>query len=204
MDYVVVKGAVSPFGLYRKLFLNRYKIVIFDDSDDVFKDATAKNILKAALDSNDVREVSWESKNTYPVNPLEPMSDDEMDAMALAEKPMLPSNFEFKGQVIFISNLYIDQIDKAVKSRSFAIDITLKAEDVFKRMQSLVEVLIPTVTIFGKTKKVPKEIKTEVLKELMKNGLNMEKEANMRTFLNAVKIRMSGDPNWKQMIIKFS
>jgi len=203
-DFVVKKGAVSPFGLYRTLFINRKRIVVFDDSDDVFKDATAKNILKAALDSHDVRDISWESKNTYPINPLDPLSDDEMDSLALGEKPMFPSNFIFDGQVIFISNLNINQIDAAVKSRSFAIDVTLKATDVFARMESVLDKMIPDVVIFGQKKTVPMSVKKEVLEILKKDGVDLNKEANMRTFLNAVKIRMSGDPNWRQMMIRFA
>ena len=73
-DYVYVSGASSAKALYLKLFYNKDKVVIFDDCDDVLKDKQATNVLKAALDSNDPRTVSWEGAKGG-VNPDEYLLD---------------------------------------------------------------------------------------------------------------------------------
>jgi len=46
-----MKGKSSPFGLYSTLYMNRNKLIVFDDMDSVFKDTDTVNMLKAALDS---------------------------------------------------------------------------------------------------------------------------------------------------------
>lgn len=45
-------------GLYMALFINRDKLIVFDDCDSVFGNIDSVNILKAALDSYDTRMVS--------------------------------------------------------------------------------------------------------------------------------------------------
>ena len=44
------------------LFLNHDKVIVLDDMDDALKNEDCSSILKAALDSYDVREISWSSK----------------------------------------------------------------------------------------------------------------------------------------------
>lgn len=114
-DYVVFKGFSTPKALYATLYENRDKTVIFDDCDSVLKDPISINILKGALDSYDKRTISWLSKGFI---------DDG-----------LPSSFDFEGQVIFISNLSIDKIDQAIKSRSIAIDLSMTIQDKIDRMR---------------------------------------------------------------------
>ncbi len=114
-DYVVFKGYSTPKALYSTLYENKDKTIIFDDCDSVLKDPTSINILKGALDSYDKRTISWLSKGFI---------DDG-----------LPSSFDFEGQVIFISNLSIDKIDQAIKSRSIAIDLSMTIQDKIDRMR---------------------------------------------------------------------
>ena len=57
--FEVIKGAMSPIGLYCKLFKNADKgnVVVFDDCDSIFNDELSLNILKAALDSKKTRKI---------------------------------------------------------------------------------------------------------------------------------------------------
>jgi hypothetical protein len=172
--YIFVKGYSSPMGLFQILHDNRESIIVFDDCDSVFKTPVSVNILKSALDSYDTRIVSW-------VSPA-------------AEKMGLESRFEFKGKIIFISNLPELDLDEAVKSRSFVISVTLTRKELWDRMMALLPNIEP---------KVDMVIKDEVINFM---GFNIDKfrDFNMRTFIKAVRIRTSGDPNWKEMVLKFA
>lgn len=172
--YFFVKGYSSPMGLYQVLHDNRSAIIVFDDCDSIFKAPVSVNILKSALDSYDTRIVSWMS--------------------VAAEKMGLDSRFEFKGKIIFISNLTEAQFDEAVKSRSFLVNIHLSRKEIWERMESLLCYIEPRVDV---------DMKSEVLNFV---GMNYEKfkEFNMRTLIKAIRIRQSGTPNWKAMILSFA
>jgi hypothetical protein len=100
----------------------------------------------------------------------------------------------FKGKIIFISNLPELDLDEAVKSRSFVISVTLTRKELWDRMMALLPNIEP---------KVDMVIKDEVINFM---GFNIDKfrDFNMRTFIKAVRIRTSGDPNWKEMVLKFA
>lgn len=116
-DFVVIKGFSTPRGLYRILYENMNKLIVFDDCDEVLEDKIAKNLLKGALDSYDEREIHWITK-----------SSDES----------LPDSFIFTGQIIFISNKSQDSIEQAILSRSMCIDLTMSQQDKLKRMEFII------------------------------------------------------------------
>lgn len=142
----------------------------------------------------DLSLLSSEEKADY-LNRLE----DDLRAIALGEKEpgssmKLPSSFDFKGQIIFISNLHKSKIDKAILSRSFAIDITLTAKDVFKRMESILNNIMP---------EAKQSHKKEAL-DFLKTMEETSKEVNIRTLLNAIKCRSSGNPRWQHLASKYA
>ena len=120
-DFVHFKGRATAAGLYITLYENSDKIIVLDDCDSVFKDDDAINILKGALDSYDIRMISYitsrELKDSY-LNPV-------------------PRSFEFTGKVIFISNISQSKLDDAIKSRSFVQEISMTIDQVFLRMEQL-------------------------------------------------------------------
>lgn len=189
--YVVFKGTSSPFGLYRALYHHKNQIVLFDDCDAVLKDDTASNILKAALDSYDVREITWMSKSTFDPGDMDEFTIEQK----IIEEGKYPSKFEFKGQIIFISNIHKSKIEQAVISRSMTIDITLESQDVFRRMETILNDI---------EKDTPIKLKKEVL-EYLKDEYKAEngQQANMRTLLAAMKCRKSGSPNWKRLVTEY-
>lgn len=159
-DYVVIKGFSTPKGLYRTLFENNGKLIVFDDCDEVLEDKIAKNLLKGALDSYDEREIHWISQA---------VSDD------------LPSSFTFTGQVIFISNKNQDSVEQAILSRAMCIDLTLSQEDTIKRMEFIVETskdFMPTFNI---------ELKRKAL-EIIKINLADIGELSLRSLEKVLKI----------------
>jgi hypothetical protein len=183
-EYVVVKGASTALSMYKELYNNNGKIVIFDDCDSIFKDADGVNILKAALDSYDEREISWLSKSTYDPATQSP-----------TESRPVPNRFTFDGQIIFISNLPMEKVDSAVRTRSYTIDINLTEEEIFNIMEKNLANILPNVDL---------ATKKEVF-NFMKNEYKSTAEtANVRTLIKAIKIRLSGAPNWKVLASKYA
>lgn len=71
-DYVKLSGKASPIEIYKTLFMYRKSgLVIFDDLDSMWRNEDATNILKAALDTSPVREISWVSNQTINVSKMD-------------------------------------------------------------------------------------------------------------------------------------
>lgn len=117
LRHTFVKGAMSAIGLYSTLYKysDPKNIVILDDCDSILFNEDALNILKAALDSGQKRRISWNSDSHF------------------LRREGVPSEFEFKGSVIFITNLKFDSVRStkikdhldAIMSRCHYLDLTL-------------------------------------------------------------------------------
>jgi len=115
--YEVVKGAMTPIGLYVKLFefSDEKNVLVFDDCDTVLFDDLSLNILKAALDSGNRRRIHWNADS------------------AMLRKEGVPNSFDFKGSIIFITNLKFDHVRskklqdhlEALQSRCHYLDLTM-------------------------------------------------------------------------------
>ena len=169
-DYTVVKGYSTPKGLYRTLYENRNKLVVFDDCDSVLKDETAVMLLKGALDSYDERWINWNA---------DPIKDDG-----------LPRSFKFTGRVIFISNKPLFKIDQAIRSRSICVDLHMTAMQKIERMEQIVAEG-EFMSEYSET------IKQDALKFLEEHAENCN-ELNLRTLISVVKIRATSK-NWKKL-----
>lgn len=117
--YQVIKGAMSPIGLYCKLYsmADEGNVVVFDDCDSIFNDELSLNILKAALDSKKKRMIHW---NT--------------DSFKLRNEGV-PDCFEFKASAIFVTNLKFDKVKgklrehlAALESRCHYMDLTIDTD----------------------------------------------------------------------------
>lgn len=168
--YTTVKGYSTAKGMYRTLFENNGGVIVFDDCDAVLKDPVALNILKGALDSYGRRIISWNAD----------MRDED-----------LPRSFEFKGKVIFISNMNADSIDQAIRSRSMMIDLSMSSDQKIERMETLagMEEFMPEFEMAHKLDAVA------LIKELKDTA----KDISLRTLIQVTKIRSIGDNEWKSM-----
>ena len=201
-DYEIKKGATSTFGLYTDFFLARKnKLIVFDDNDDVFKDMTSQNLLKAALDSYEDREISWTSKMTIPVDQsrdrgdIEFLEDSiEQDLRAGEEKVKLQNTFKFTGRVIFISNLPENKIPQPVISRSLTIDVTLSDNEMLQRMNQV----IPTIASELGVSEDQANGVLDKLHELANAG--EISSPTMRTLPAAINIMKSGLPRWENLL----
>lgn len=105
----------------------------------------------------------------------------------------LPGKFRFNGRVIFISNKKKDEVDQAVLTRCYKIDMSLTSDQMFKRMESLLPHMVPEVEDMDLKKRV-----LNTLKALERTG--KVEYPNMRMFESAIKIANSGLPNWIDLI----
>lgn len=224
-DYVKISGKASPVSIYQTMFMFREGgMILFDDCDSMWGNEDATNILKAALDTSPVREISWNGKNTVNVSKMSDekrqslykqidrqlaadAGDEDAELLAGDEDAeddagvkvkrsgpiRFPSMFEFKGRVVFISNLKKEEFDSAILSRSAKINMDLTPEEVLQRMRSVLP------SLGGDD--VPIEKKEELLEHLVKMYGNGELDAvTMREFVKGMLIVRSGAPNWRDLI----
>lgn len=141
--YRSIKGYVRATGLYKLMWDMRHEncVLLFDDADNIFQDEVALNLLKQACDSSKKRNLAWLSERSF--------KDEGGDE--------IPDSFEFKGSIIFITNLDFDRMSRgnlrlaphfqALISRSFYLDLNLlsaremmiRIEDVIKNSPILLE-----------------------------------------------------------------
>lgn len=169
-SFVIIKGYSTPKGLYRALYENRNGVIVFDDCDSVLRDPVSLNLLKAALDSYDRRVISWRAD----------IRDDD-----------LPTTFEFKGRVIFISNMSASQLDQAILTRSLVVDLTMTNTQKVERMRFLLSQadFMP---------EYEREFKQDAM-DLIAKLQDEVKELSLRTLIQVTKIRKSNGKNWKNL-----
>jgi len=174
-DYHYVKGYSSAKGLFRMLFENRRKLVVLDDCDAAWKNEVGANILKAALDSDEDRWITWNVEGT--------------------DNSGLPKRFLFEGRVIFISNVSSEEFPQPLISRSLRADIELTIEETFERMRQILpsDDFAPGVSM---------EVKQKAYDFLYENR-DMANEITTRSLLNIVQVANSGREEriWKRIAL---
>jgi len=130
IKYQIIKGAMTPIGLYCTLYKHSDagNVLVFDDCDSVFQDELSLNVLKAALDSSKKRKIFWNSDSS------------------MLRREGVPDQFDFKGGCIFITNLQFTNIKskkmqdhlEALQSRCHFLDLTLDtARDKLLRIKQI-------------------------------------------------------------------
>lgn len=86
--YNSVRGTISAITLYQELWnaRNNTDVLVLDDTDTIYGDLDALNLLKAALDTNPVRRVHYNKESRI-------LADLGID-----------KSFDFAGRVVFITN----------------------------------------------------------------------------------------------------
>jgi hypothetical protein len=123
-DYRIMSGTISAVGLYIELYRKRAGgVVVLDDCDDVFRDETCLNILKAVLDTSETRLVSYMKRAHW------------------MEEEDIPSQFEFEGTVVFCTNLDFEAAIRkgssmaphfeALMDRSLYLSLTMRTQEDF-------------------------------------------------------------------------
>jgi len=172
IDFHLIKGYSTARALYDELYSYNDKVLVFDDCDSILEDKVAINILKGALDSYEKRTISWLAKN----------SNNE--------------SFEFTGQVIFISNLSLNDIDSAMKSRALTIDLYMDFWEKTLMMKKILKDIMPDYDIKHK-KRVLNVFRSKKWSD------NIENNINLRTLEKAIVITKNKSCNELKDMVTF-
>jgi hypothetical protein len=143
-------GKFTPKGLYENLYKNNGRVIVIDDADTALTSPQAQAILKGALDTSGSGKVNWlTSDSSKKVAKLPKKAkgetDEDYEDRMKAEGLMgedgetmpqgTPSEFEFKGRVLFISNLPEDKIAQPLQSRALTINTTMTRDQAIERFE---------------------------------------------------------------------
>jgi hypothetical protein len=181
----IVKGAMTPIGLYQTLFNNSQEgnILVFDDCDSILFDEICLNMLKAVLDSGKKRTISWKS---------------ESNAL---RREGIPDRFEFKGGCIFITNVNFENVRskkiqdhlEALMSRCHYIDLEMDSvEDRFLRINQIVRDGMLAEYDFG-------EVGEQEVVDFMVEKSARLREISLRMVLKVADLKKMAPTNWKDL-----
>lgn len=182
----VVKGAATPIGLYQTLY--KYSdpncVVVFDDCDSILLDDVSLNLLKGALDSGKKRKISWLSDSS------------------LLRREGIPTQFEFHGSVIFISNIKFDHMKsqklkdhlEALQSRCHYLDLTL---DTMRDKILRIKQIAADGALFADMDLEP--IAQDEVIAFMETNQNKLREMSLRMAIKVAQLRKSFPETWMRM-----
>ena len=180
--FEVIKGAMSPIGLYCKLYKMSApgSVVVFDDCDSIFQDDLSLNILKAALDTKKQRYIHW---NT--------------DSFKLRNEGV-PDKFKFEASAIFITNLKFDKVKgkmrehlEALESRCHYMDLTIDTErDKMLRIKQVIQDGMLNAY------KLSDEVKEEIVDFCDINKKRL-RELSLRTVLKVADLAVAFPERWE-------
>lgn len=184
--YEVVKGAMTPIGLYAKLYeySDEGMVLVFDDCDSILLDDVSLNVLKAALDSSKKRTIHWNSDSR------------------LLRSEGIPNKFDFKGAVIFITNIKFDHVRSAklrdhldaLMSRCHYLDLTVDTtRDKLLRIKQIAQTgkLFPT---YG----MNPDQEAEII-QFMQDNHHRLRELSLRMAIKLADLRRMSNDRWKSI-----
>lgn len=184
LRFSIEKGAASAIGLYKLLYnySDKNNVLVLDDCDSVLYDETSLNLLKAALDSGQKRRLSWNTDS------------------AMLRREGIPDTFEFKGSVIFITNLKFDKVRGKIKdhldaimSRCHYLDLTMDTtrEKLLRIKQIVGDGMLNSYGFQNGEDK-------EVVEWIIENQ-NRLREVSLRMVCKVADLRKAMDSRWKIM-----
>lgn len=185
--FEVVHGAISPIGLYQKLyeFSGNGKVLVMDDTDDCLFDPVSLSLLKAALDTSKRRMLSWYRESN------------------VLEKEKIPNNFEYNGGMVYLTNLNFAAVRSkllkphldALQSRSHYLDLGIATQrDKFLRIKGVV---------IRSTMMDEYDFDAELRERIMtyiRNNINELRELSLRTVIKlADLVKMKQGEGWERI-----
>lgn len=190
--WVGIKGTSSGVGLYKFLYEHRKsKVIVIDDSDNIYNTPEAVEILKAAMDSKPIRKVSWVKQNV------------NLSSIGV------PNEFVIKSHIILItnSNLEYDGNGRFMKSQKLmkpVVDRVMKLKTglpnrewelvYLKQLHSQGKILC------FKDKKIPKSIQSEMIDFIADNG-DYFNHISFRTLVKMCEFYNHDKDDWKELTL---
>ena len=182
----VVKGSASAIGLYKKLYeySDENCVLVLDDVDSILFDEVSLNLLKGALDSGKNRKINW-----------------LLESRILKQED-IPNSFQFKGAVIFLTNLKFDQVKssklkdhlEALQSRCHYLDLTLDTQrDKILRIKQIAKdgALFEDLGIG--------QIGQDIIIDFMDTNKDKMRELSLRMAIKVAQLYKSFPHNWEAM-----
>lgn len=187
--FEIVKGTISAVNLYMLAYRNREprSIIVLDDADSIFMNEDALNIFKVLCDTSEVREVSY------------------MREANVLKDNGIPSRFEFKGGMMFVSNLdfqkYVDEGNskiakhfEALMSRAMYLDLRLHSRrEVLiwvKYLATMEDGIFSERNILGWDAQ-------DVIEYLTENEDHL-REVSLRTLFKLIAIKETSGKEWRK------
>ena len=255
-DYIVKKGRITVLSMYRTLIEQIDGLVVFDDCDSVVEDKNGINMLKGALDTDPVREISYDVRGTVNTASLsadvraeyasrlskalryvETSEDTEFFRAFLAKvglltkilksvkkkkntdqdedgiddeyeedesdtteadlilnyvRTHLPNKIDFKGRIIFISNMTEDEWDSAILSRAFYQNMSFRSDE----MLDFIDRIKGSMHTPGLTEDQKQEV-IDFIRDLYTTG-KLRRSINFRLIQQGFDLRLV--TSWKQIL----
>jgi hypothetical protein len=182
----MIKGTASALGMYKALYKysDDNSVIVFDDCDSILLDDVCLNLLKGALDSGKKRRISWLA-----------------DSHSLRNEG-IPDQFDFKGGVIFITNLKFDQMKSqktrdhldAIQSRCHYLDLTL---DTMRDKILRIKQIARTGVLFEDYDF--DQIQQDEIIDFMTENQNKLREVSLRMAIKIAQLRKSFPLKWSAL-----
>jgi predicted AAA+ superfamily ATPase len=182
----MIKGTASALGMYKALYKysDDNSVIVFDDCDSILLDDVCLNLLKGALDSGKKRRISWLA-----------------DSHSLRNEG-IPDQFDFKGGVIFITNLKFDQMKSqktrdhldAIQSRCHYLDLTL---DTMRDKILRIKQIARTGMLFEDYDF--DQIQQDEIIDFMTENQNKLREVSLRMAIKIAQLRKSFPLKWSAL-----
>lgn len=180
--YSIISGYMTTVNLYMLLYKYRHdnNVIVLDDIDSVFASAASLNLLKAALDTTDSRNISYMAQSTA------------------LEKNGIPKTFEFKGGIILITNINFNHYKgknkahlDAIISRCHYLDLSI--DTAHEKMLWLKEIVVNGGMLKGK---LNNKESMEVISFIEDNSERM-RELSLRMISKIADLMISNKTDWR-------
>jgi len=174
-DFEYQNTYTTPLELYKLIFENRNKIIIFDDVEGLLTNLKCLAILKASL---------WETDGK------------RMVTMNTSDKVLqgIPRIFEFKGKIIILSN-HINLVDEhisALVSRTNYFELKFSYKEKLRIMKQITK---------KSYKKTDIKLRQKALELLIKNTDITTQELNFRTLIKTYDLLLYDKKNAEKLLI---
>lgn len=188
-NYVFHKGYCRASHLFRLLWENRHQgmTIVLDDTDAIFTDETALNILKAALEMKQTRRIGWGSEKVF-----EDQDGEE-----------IPRYFDYEGSIIFLTNKDIrGEVSannknsthlSALESRSLVLDMKIKT-----KREYLIKIKQTVQSGMLREKGFTSNEESQIM-EFVESNLDKFQELSLRMVEKIAALFKSSPKNWEKL-----
>lgn len=209
----------TPFTIYKTIFQERDLTIVFDEADDMLKNQDIVVQLKPCLDTSGDNTMEYSAGTASMLGKTRKEIEEYCTEVDLKLKEgkflgpnnkgdsvMAPSKFYFTGQMIFISNMPASKIDQAIMSRSLFIDVQLCAQDINKRIHTIMRAkykdmndneIDEIMSALGQS--LPKVSETPNVQYMTPELARAQKPVTVRSMTIAIEMKRRGVPNWQRL-----